>query len=183
MSWQRAQILVVVLLLGGFGAHRLGRGPPDAAPASGERGPCEAAVVVERDGRSRLVCQVAAVQVLAALCPPDGPIHRGDRLILDGGRCRAAVRPLSARHRLRLGLRLDVNEEPAEALIDVPGIGPRTAQRIVAGRPWASVDALDAVRGIGPRRLADLRPKLRASPRPLLWPSRPRHAASSPRRP
>ena len=49
-----------------------------------------------------------------------------------------------------------------EQLDSLPGVGPVTAQKIVAYRqahgPFTSVDGLDAIPGIGPAKLADLRP-------------------------
>lgn len=193
MDWRAARAVMAVVVLGGSGAMRIEPGgdvepvvsaPDDPArPASGE--PCAAVVIHDARDRARLVCDGGLVEVLASLCGPLGPVHRGDRLrpTPRGGRCRLAVEPLPAAHRLRLGLRLDVNEETLGDLTRVKGIGPRTAQRIVQGRPWASIDALDEVRGIGPERLRRIAPRLRAAPRPRLWPSRPQHAASSPRRP
>lgn len=52
----------------------------------------------------------------------------------------------------------DVNHADLDALSALPGIGRRTAQRIVEARPFASVDDLLRVRGIGPRKLSRLRP-------------------------
>ena len=60
------------------------------------------------------------------------------------------------------GIRIDVNSA-AEAQLDLlPGIGPRLAARIVQQRssegPFASVDDLARVSGVGPRLIERLRP-------------------------
>jgi len=56
---------------------------------------------------------------------------------------------------------VDVNRAGVEELDGLPGIGPATAQAIVAHRdqhgPFASVEDLEAVRGIGPAKLDALR--------------------------
>jgi competence protein ComEA len=56
---------------------------------------------------------------------------------------------------------LDLNRATAVELADLPGIGPATAQAIVdhrsANGPFASVDELEAVRGIGPAKLDAIR--------------------------
>jgi competence protein ComEA len=57
---------------------------------------------------------------------------------------------------------VSLSSATAEQLDALPGVGPVTAQKIVAYRqehgPFTSVDGLDAIPGIGPARLADLRP-------------------------
>lgn len=52
---------------------------------------------------------------------------------------------------------IDVNRAAREELELIPGIGPVLAERIIAARPFESVDQLLAVRGIGPATLQKLR--------------------------
>jgi len=60
---------------------------------------------------------------------------------------------------------LDLNTATAEQLDALPGVGPATAQAIVAYRSahgrFRSVEGLLAVRGIGPAKLAAIRSRLR----------------------
>jgi len=57
---------------------------------------------------------------------------------------------------------VNINSATVEELCTLPGIGPVTAERIVAYRAergrFASVDELEQVKGIGPKKLAKLRP-------------------------
>ena len=48
----------------------------------------------------------------------------------------------------------------AEELASLDGIGPALGARIVAARPFVTVEDIAKVRGIGRRRLARLRPRL-----------------------
>jgi competence protein ComEA len=56
---------------------------------------------------------------------------------------------------------VSLNSASAEELDTLPGVGPVTAQKIIAFReqhgPFTSVEGLDAIPGIGPARIADLR--------------------------
>jgi competence protein ComEA len=56
---------------------------------------------------------------------------------------------------------VSLSSATAEQLDGLPGVGPVTAQKIIAYRtqhgPFHSVDELDAIPGIGPARIADLR--------------------------
>jgi competence protein ComEA len=56
---------------------------------------------------------------------------------------------------------IDINSAPEAGLMNLPGIGPTLAARIVEERekgPFRSVDDLDRVAGIGPKTVAKLRP-------------------------
>jgi competence protein ComEA len=63
--------------------------------------------------------------------------------------------------RTTLPLIIDINRASADEFDRLPGIGPKTAKAIVEHRtrngPFASVDDLLAVRGIGPATLAEVR--------------------------
>ena len=83
-------------------------------------------------------------------------------------------RALEDAERLVLGLPLDPNRAEAVSLAFVPGIGPRLAAAVVADRsrrgPFASVDDLDRVPGIGPRRLERARAWLAVPTPPSMAP-------------
>lgn len=53
---------------------------------------------------------------------------------------------------------INANTASATDLQRLPGIGPVTAQSIIAARPLRSVGDLDRVKGIGPKTLEKLRP-------------------------
>ena len=53
---------------------------------------------------------------------------------------------------------IDLNSAPVEILQLLPGVGEKTAEKIVAARPFDSVDDLTRVHGIGPKKLEKMRP-------------------------
>jgi competence protein ComEA len=54
--------------------------------------------------------------------------------------------------------RIDLNQASLDELLALDGIGPQLARAIAASRPFTSVEDLVKVPGIGPKRLAALRP-------------------------
>ncbi len=90
------------------------------------------------------------------------PMHGGLLVLaprIRGGPCVPRLRPLGGAARLALGLPIDLLEASAEDLDALPGVGPRTAERILARRSHLrTVDDLGEIPGIGPVRLAAIRP-------------------------
>jgi DNA uptake protein ComE-like DNA-binding protein len=122
---------------------------------------CEPAVLV--DGALR--CAERAPRSLGELCTgaPHGPaIRSGDAI--DRGRACAGDggghARMDADTLARLRIAVDVNHADADELGSLPGIGPVIAARVIAARPYRSVEELERVRGIGPRTLEKLRPRV-----------------------
>ena len=133
-----AQTLVGVglaLLALGFAVRSLR--PPGALGRAGPAPPC--AIPVERPGRG-VVCREEG----------DGYVA-GDR---EGGG-RMAPDRLAA-----WSAPVDINHATVEELASLDGVGPKIGARIVAARPFRSLDDLAKVRGVGRRRVARLRARL-----------------------
>jgi len=63
-----------------------------------------------------------------------------------------------------LGLPLPLNDAAEEDLARLPGIGRDVARALIAARPLRSWAEVDAVRGVGPARLATLRGRTKLDP-------------------
>jgi competence protein ComEA len=57
--------------------------------------------------------------------------------------------------------RINVNTASASELENLPGVGPKMAAKIIAGRPYSSMNDLDKVKGIGPSMLKKLEPRVK----------------------
>jgi competence ComEA-like helix-hairpin-helix protein len=60
--------------------------------------------------------------------------------------------------------RIDINNGTSEEIEKLPGIGPKLAANIIAGRPYRVIDDLDRVKGIGPKMLQKIRPYVFIAP-------------------
>jgi len=60
------------------------------------------------------------------------------------------------------GRTIDINRASQEELMSLPGVGEVIARRIIEGRPYRTVDDLRRVKGIGEKRLSEIRPYVRA---------------------
>ena len=58
-------------------------------------------------------------------------------------------------------VRVSVNSGSAAELDTLPGVGPATATAIIEGRPYNAIEDLLNVKGIGPKTLEKLRPKVK----------------------
>lgn len=104
---------------------------------------CADALIID----GKLVCGPQRAGALARTCPDQHLPPPGT--VLDDG-CRAR----SGTHLMRvLALSVDINRADLDALQSLPGIGPALSRRIVAARPFRSVDDLRRVKGIGPATL------------------------------
>jgi competence ComEA-like helix-hairpin-helix protein len=63
-------------------------------------------------------------------------------------------------------LALDLNSASYEELQELPGIGPKLAERIIAHRPYHIIEDLQRVPGIGPVTLERLKPHIRIEKKP-----------------
>jgi len=178
-----AVALLVVLVLGGRVLARPG-GHADALPVP----PVAVAETTERASPEQVVVHVVGAvrspglyrlddgsRVADALALAGGATPKADltavnlaALLLDGtqvvvpraGRGRAAAASGTGAAGAPAGP-IRLNSASVEELQEIPGVGPVTAQQILAFReqngPFRSVDELDAVPGIGPKRLEQLR--------------------------
>ncbi len=54
--------------------------------------------------------------------------------------------------------RVRLNTASEADIEDLPGVGPKMAARLIAGRPYATLADVDRVKGVGPKMLAQLAP-------------------------
>ena len=67
---------------------------------------------------------------------------------------------------------INLNTASARDLAELPGIGPKHAEAIIAGRPYKTVDEVVKVKGIGPRTLDKMRDKITVGEQPAAAPAK-----------
>lgn len=143
-----AALLVLVAIGASITADPQAADPPVA---------CVPAVLVD----DRLACGEEAATAVREACPElETVLHDGDAVRTDNA-CASGVTRMEPQMLRALGVVIDVQTASVTDLQSLPGVGPVLAERIVEGRPYASIDALDQVRGIGPATLARIRPRVR----------------------
>ncbi len=182
-AWAAAALVLVVLA----GVYFV-RTRPDAAaepprsaasievrPAGGGRVVVDVAGEVERPGVYKLP---ASARVEDALEEAGGPTRRADlsqinraaevedgRQILVPARARRGEPAVAASGPGQAEAPINLNTATLEQLDTLDGVGPATAQKILDYREehggFGSVDELDQIPGIGEKRLAALREKVR----------------------
>jgi len=109
---------------------------------------------INRQGQARATVRAALGGMMVAA------------LLLASGPAAAATAPPASP--AEASGKVDVNSASAAELASLPGIGDSKAAAIIAERekkPFASVDDLERVRGIGARTVEDLRSKVSAGSR------------------
>jgi competence ComEA-like helix-hairpin-helix protein len=70
---------------------------------------------------------------------------------------KAPARPDRSEKPKSAGRRININTASQAELEALPGIGPVIARRIIEGRPYRSVEELERVKGVGRKRLEEIR--------------------------
>jgi DNA uptake protein ComE-like DNA-binding protein len=125
-------------------------------------------VIVEQDGRRLDVALVQAGLARATSPPADYPNPSSGEKMLTTLRAlettAAAQRvgvwqkePAKQSSKAKPAGVVNLNTATAQQLMTLPGIGPKTAEKIIAARPLKDLAAFDAIPGIGPKTLETLR--------------------------
>jgi comEA protein len=135
---------------------------------------CEGSpVLLTYQGREALWCLESATPVMLAEAAEVTGACRESLLSLssltiehltlkeDGRGCVIQRASIPASQRFVLGMALNINEASQEDLESLPGVGPSVAKAIIEDRsqsgPFPSIEALDRVKGIGPKAIERLR--------------------------
>jgi DNA uptake protein ComE-like DNA-binding protein len=95
----------------------------------------------------------------ASLLNPAMQLEDGEQLLVPG---KAAATALSlAETKIVPGERINLNTASQTQLEGLPGVGPKFAARLIAGRPYSGFEDVDRVKGVGPKMLEKLKTLVR----------------------
>lgn len=106
---------------------------------------------------------IDAIRGMVTVVPPPAPAPEPKAKAAAREQPRVATAPRAAGP-------VNLNEASAKELETLPGIGPATSEAIIAGRPYASVDDLARVKGLGRAKIDAIRGLVTAG-RPATAPS------------
>ena len=166
-------VLVLVVVLWRHMGHRAPAAAPPVPWVAREAPPAEKQLLVDvvgAVGRPGLYRLAQGARVADAVRLAGGLTRKADPLgvnlaapVADGEQVVVAARGAGGVAAAGGGSQaapVSLSSATAEQLDALPGVGPVTAQKIVAYRqqhgPFRSVDELDAIAGIGPARIQDL---------------------------
>ena len=93
-----------------------------------------------------------------SLVNPAAQLEDGEQLLVPG----KAVTNLSPIETTGVpGQRINLNTASQAQLEGLPGVGPKFATRLIAGRPYSGFEAVDRVKGVGPKMLEKLKKLVR----------------------
>nr|ADI22147.1 DNA uptake protein and related DNA-binding proteins [uncultured myxobacterium HF0200_19H16] len=128
------------------------------APPKSAQTVCLEPISVEIDGQTRLGCASELDR------EPCRGAQAGDHIKWIAGSCQILTGAMKSQFRLAANLPLDLNRVDAKELQLLEGVGPSLAKALLKYRddhgPFATVESLLNVRGIGPKTLERLRPHL-----------------------
>jgi competence ComEA-like helix-hairpin-helix protein len=86
-----------------------------------------------------------------SLLNPAAQLEDGEQLLVPGRA--ATINTVNLTDKTPTGERINLNTANLEQLEALPGVGPKFAARLIAGRPYSSFEDLDRVKGVGPKML------------------------------
>jgi DNA uptake protein ComE-like DNA-binding protein len=90
-----------------------------------------------------------------SLLNPAAQLEDGEQLLVPGKAVTNAM-PLAKTKVIR-GERINLNTASLAQLEELPGVGPKFAARLIAGRPYSGFEDVDRVKGVGPKMLEKLK--------------------------
>ncbi len=94
-----------------------------------------------------------------SLLNPAMQLEDGEQLLVPG-KAVANAMPL-AETKVSPGERINLNTASLAQLEALPGVGPKFAARLIAGRPYSGFEDVDRVKGVGPKMLEKLKTLVR----------------------